>query len=311
MLVAGLGGSFFHPAATAMVARLFPVNTGKALGLVGIGASVGFCLGPIYAGWRAEMAGWRIPVRELGLLGMLAAIVFYWLAEEEPAHRRAAANVPHHVEKMFPTPILWLLFIVASFAFSLRDFAGSSMVTLGSLFLQKARHLDPTATGLTLSGMFLLSAVSNPLFGGLSDNARMRWVTAVLVISAGIIALFPHVPRGWLMPMVLVYGFFFLSNYPMVEAAVMQAVPDSVRGRVFGLFITAGGLVGNLSHGLVGRWVNKMGDDAGSPAAYYGLYAGLAVLVMLSLLGLPCLHAIRKREQVALVPSVEVIEGAK
>ena len=53
--VAGFGGSFYHPAATAMVARLFPGSTGKALGLVGIGAGVGFFVGPIYAGWRAGM----------------------------------------------------------------------------------------------------------------------------------------------------------------------------------------------------------------------------------------------------------------
>src|SRR5206468_10727849 len=31
--VAGFGGSFFHPAATALVAQLFPRNTGRALGL--------------------------------------------------------------------------------------------------------------------------------------------------------------------------------------------------------------------------------------------------------------------------------------
>src|ERR1041385_1478460 len=42
-VVAGLGGSFYHPAATAMIARLFPENTGKAFGLVGIGAGLGFC----------------------------------------------------------------------------------------------------------------------------------------------------------------------------------------------------------------------------------------------------------------------------
>ncbi len=53
--VAGFGGSFYHPAATAMVARLFPGSTGKALGLVGIGAGVGFFLGPLYAGWRAGL----------------------------------------------------------------------------------------------------------------------------------------------------------------------------------------------------------------------------------------------------------------
>ena len=78
--ISGIGGSAFHPAATAMVARLFPIGTGKALGLLGIGASVGFFLGPIYTGWRAETAGWRAPVLELGLLGLLGAILFAWLA---------------------------------------------------------------------------------------------------------------------------------------------------------------------------------------------------------------------------------------
>src|SRR5437899_63828 len=85
--LAGFGGSFYHPAATAMVARLFPVGTGKALGLAGIGASVGFFAGPTYAGWRAGIlqpalgaAAWRRRVLELGALGMLAAAGFAWLA---------------------------------------------------------------------------------------------------------------------------------------------------------------------------------------------------------------------------------------
>src|SRR5437879_1115496 len=72
--LAGFGGSFYHPAATAMVARLFPVGTGKALGLVAIGASAGFFAGPIYAGWRVGMLeptlgarAWRWPIAELGV----------------------------------------------------------------------------------------------------------------------------------------------------------------------------------------------------------------------------------------------------
>ena len=94
----------------------------------------------------------------------------------------------------------------------------------------------------------------------------------------------------------LTYGFFFMSSYPMVEAALMQSVPDAVRGRVFGLFITVGGLIGNLSHWIVGEAVRRMGDAAHEPASYFTLYGILAGMILLSLLGLPCLHAIRKRE---------------
>jgi len=38
-----------------------------------------------------------------------------------------------------------------------------------------------------------------------------------------------------------------------------------------------------------------MGPAAADPARYYDLYAGLAGLIVLSLLALPCLHAIRQR----------------
>jgi MFS family permease len=76
-------------------------------------------------------------------------------------------------------------------------------------------------------------------------------------------------------------------------------VPDSVRGRVFGLFITIGGLLGNLSHYLMGKWVVSFGARANEVPAYYSLYNWLALFLLASLIGLPCLRALRKREQLA------------
>lgn len=302
VLLTGLGGSAFHPAATAMIARLYPVGTGKALGLLGIGASVGFFFGPIYAGWRAGTlessvgaAAWRQPVMELGLLGLVMAGVFAWLAREETPVpvREGRAVAP---KRMFPSPVLWGFFLLAALAFSLRDFAGSSMGSLGSLFLQKAHGYDPKFTGLALSGIFLASAISNPLFGHLSDSGRWRWSMLVLIVAAVLVALFPHLPAGGTIPAYLVYGFFFMASYPMVEAALMEAVPDEVRGRVFGLFITVGGLIGNSSHWAIGAWVKSLDERAYTVSAYYPGYALLAGLLIVSLLGLPCLKAIRKRE---------------
>jgi MFS family permease len=296
VMIAGLGGSFFHPAATSMVARLFPANTGRALGLVGVGASIGFFIGPLYSGWRADSAGWRAPVLELGCAGVFMAALFAWLTEEEP--ERIQPNQSKIVrEKLFATPALCLLFIAMSFAFGLRDFTGSSMGSLGSLFMQNACGFDPKQTGMALSAIFLASVISNPLFGHLSDRGRIRWTCAVLLVSAVVVGIFPRVPAQWLIPTFALYGFFFMANYPMVEAALMEAVPDAVRGRAFGFFITLAGLVGNLSHWMAGNWVKSLGADAHFARAYYPLYGQLSLLLLLSLLGLPCLHAIRKREK--------------
>lgn len=311
VLVAGIGGSFYHPSATAMLARLFPANTGRALGLAGIGASVGFFCGPLFAGWRAAglealrgPAAWRTPVLELGIAGILAAALFAWLAEDEKTvsePRETTGNITARnavgTERFFPSATLWFWFLAAALTFSLRDFAAGSMCSLSSLFLQKAQHYDTSRAGFALSWVFLGGVVSNPLFGHLSDKGRKRWITVVLLVAAVIVAAFPHLRAGWLIAALCAYGFFFNANFPMVEAELMQSVPDAVRGRVCGLFMTVGSLIGNLSHWIAGDAVKRMGDAAFSPANYGPLYVITAGLIVLALLGLPCLQAVRRREQ--------------
>jgi MFS family permease len=293
MMVSGFGGSFFHPAATALIARLYPEATGKAFGLLGIGASAGFFFGPIYSGWRGGNAGWRAPVVELGILGIVAAVAFFVLADEEPPHE------PHSTAPangLFPSTALWLIFIAAAFAFSLRDFAGSAMGSLGSLFLQNAHGLSTSATGSILSMIFVASAISNPIFGGLSDRGVGRWTSFALGVAAIMVFTFPHYPGKATAFVFAIYGFFFMASYPMVEGALMRSVPHQIRGRVFGVFITIGGILGNVAHWAMGAYVKHLGPASGQAESYHHIYALLSGLLVLSLLGLPCLRALRRRE---------------
>jgi len=87
-----------------------------------------------------------------------------------------------------------------------------------------------------------------------------------------------------------------MASYPIVESAVMESVHKSVRGRAFGFFITIGGVVGNLAHWLMGVWVEHLGPRASIVSAYYPIYGALAVFILLSLLGLPLLHKLRREE---------------
>lgn len=309
VIVAGLGGSFYHPSATALISQLYPQDKGKALGFLGVGASAGFFIGPAYTGWRAVQAGdWRSPVLELGLLGMLVAGLFAWLAQEKrvPAPRVPGGAKPAAI---FPNAALWSFFVMVCFAFALRDFAGSGMGTLTSLFLQKAHGYNPQYTGMVLSGFFVVSVISNPLFGKLSDGGRISWILFVLGGAALLMNVFPRVGGNWMVPVLLLYGFLFVASFPMVQAALMDSVADEVRGRVFGLFLTVGGLAGNLAHWAVGHWVEHLGEHAQAVGSYQPLYAWLSGLVLLSLAGLPFLSAIRKREPVQPV-AAEVLTSA-
>ena len=160
---------------------------------------------------------------------------------------------------------------------------------------------------MTLSGIFIASLLSNPLFGRLSDSGRKRWAAFVITTAAIVVYAFPHLPRRFLAPALMIYGFFFMANYPIIEAALMESVPDAVRGRVFGLFITIGGLLGNLAHWIMGRWVESLGPAANLVSRYRSIYSLLALIALASLLGLPCLQRIRKRE--GLVLSASAYEG--
>ncbi len=303
VIVAGLGGSLFHPAATSLVARLYPENTGRAIGLLGIGAGIGFLIGPIYAGWRAEMlepmigpSAWRKPVFEFGLAGLIMAAIFNRFASDCQTEAHADSHAAAKSVPLFPTQALWIFFIAAACFFGLRDFTGFGMGSLSSLFLQKAHHFDTKLTGSTLSIIFLAATLSNLVFGHVKN--RMRWTAVVLVAAGLLVFITPRFPAELIFLPLFVYGFFFMGSYPMIEAALMDAVPDSIRGRVFGFFITIGGCTGSLAPWIIGDWVKRLDTSAtGNPTAFYPIYIMLMVTVLVSLIGLPCLHAIRKREQ--------------
>jgi MFS family permease len=89
-VAAGLFGTLFHPCANALVSAHYPKSPGLAIGFLGIGAGVGFFVGPQYAGWRAQASGWhwgavadwQRPLLEMGAFGLAAAVAFLLVAKE-------------------------------------------------------------------------------------------------------------------------------------------------------------------------------------------------------------------------------------
>jgi len=244
-----------------MVARSFPTNTGKALGLVAVGASLGFFVGPLYTGWRAAGTGsWRTPILELGLLGIVAAGIFLRYARED-SPERANLETARPSEKMFPNTTLWLFFIGASLAFSLRDFTGWSMGSLGSLFMQKAHGFDLNVTGLALSSIFLASIVSNPLFGGLSDRGRNRWLAFVLIVSAILVTVFPRVPKSAVIPVPNMWGKATVHDLsqPSKGHALMRVATSSAPTMRYGDHARSSGIPV-----LRGSWISRTPDQEAS-----------------------------------------------
>jgi len=294
VVLAGLGGTLYHPSGMAMVGDLFHGKGGRAFGIVGIGGGAGFFLGPLYTGWRADMTGdWRAPLLELGLAGIVAAIIFCLLAKRIPRTQNTESTTR---KPLFPTTATLAVFAVAIFAFGIRDMGGNGVSTLGSLFLQKVHSWDLTKTGFALSLIFLAAIISNPLFGHLSDRYgnRPTWIILTLTLGAVVAIFIPRVAVDWTIPIFVVHGFFFMACYPMIEALMMEAVDPAVRGRAVGVYLTVSGGAGTVAHWLCGRWVDGMANDTVS-TAYHGYYVLLAALMMVTLAGVAGLEWIRRQ----------------
>jgi MFS family permease len=121
-VAAGLFGALFHPCANALVSAHYPKSPGLAIGFLGIGAGIGFFVGPQYAGWRALGAGWhwhsvadwQRPLLEMGAVGLVTGVIFLFVAKEAEGRvavpwwrRRSARTVPHAGATGAPPPPAW------------------------------------------------------------------------------------------------------------------------------------------------------------------------------------------------------------
>ena len=68
----------------------------------------------------------------------------------------------------------------------------------------------------------MAAVISNPVFGKLSDRHRTGWILAVMSLAGLSAAAYPFLPAGALIPGLVVYGFFFMACYPMIEAALKK-----------------------------------------------------------------------------------------
>ena len=287
-VLGGVAGALFHPAANALATAHYPRVPGMAIGVMSTGAALGFFAGPRFAGWRADAAGWQTPLVEAGIFGVACGIVFLLVAKEarRPAmassssssssSSSAAASAsaaasngdPGRAHVPMGAALRWRTVGVAT-VLAGRDFAGIATLSLGSIYLQKARGMSVAQAGLIIGSMMLIAVVANPLSVYVSGGRRrLPMLFAVLVLGGGILASVPHVPVAYVLPVLCCFQACHLGSYAVSEAAMLERVSPAVRGRVIGIFITIAGTLASTSPWLMGAWTDAMRGRAAEPGAY-------------------------------------------
>lgn len=307
-VLAGVFGTLFHPAANALVPAHYPTSPGMAIGLLGIGSGIGFFAGPQFAGWRAQsatwnfgaVANWQKPLVEAGVAGLVIGVIFLLIAREVGSHL-APTRRKEPLDRRLRLRVSQLASVLGC-----RDFAGIATLSLASIYLQKAHHLDARRTGFILGAMMLISIFINPFMVYFSPGKRrLPMLALMLICGAIVVTVTPMVPLKYVLPVLMAFMGFQLGSYALSDAAMLERVAPQVRGRVVGLFLTIAGTFSSTAPFVMGFWTDRLGDRAQQPSAYVPLFATLGALMLVSAGCTPLIHRLGAVEGPAIDPMTQ------
>ncbi|UCD72681.1 MAG: MFS transporter [Candidatus Bathyarchaeota archaeon] len=274
-VLAGIGGSLYHPSGLAMISDLFVEKRGRAMGIHGsLGLSSGF-IGPLIAGVVGAALGWRWVFLLLTLPGFVISFLFWKLIPDEPGEKidQPTRTTGTRAEGKIS---LGSAIAIISIVFAASSFGNNGITAFTTIFLVDEMSLDIVHAATLLSILSGMSIISQPISGWLSDYLGRKKVIAInLTLTTVCILALISVRDLFLATLLLVpLGYVSGSIGAVIFAYVADVTPSYTLGKVYGLFYAVGrgmGAFAPLFMGLI--------------ADIIGLKASFIILAGISLLG--------------------------
>jgi predicted MFS family arabinose efflux permease len=259
----GIGEASYAPAATSMVADLYPPQErSRAMGRIMLGLPVGLVLAYFTVGALAEALGsWRAPFLLAGVPGLILAVLVVRL--REPARGAAdgltgaGQDEPGAVRRVAAIPtVRWLVLAFLGF-----NIAAYTVNTFTVPLLQRSFGLGLTGASITTGLVLGVTGLVGLTAGGrLADRASRRSVARRLWLGAGCLAgaapltLVALALDGSAAPFAAVFAAGWLLAYvfyPCCYAAIGDVVEPARRGTAVALLLALGYLLGGAAGPLV------------------------------------------------------------
>jgi MFS family permease len=278
--------SLYHPTANSLISKTFKGRVSEAMGLHGVGGTLGVVLTPTIAWFIGATFGWPWAFVAFGLLCVLLALFFVKnFGKNENRNTRSGTIID-----ALKIRELWILLIFN--------------VAIG-LFMKGVELYFPTYVS------------DNKLIGlGLTEDERGMWasIAFTLVLAVGVPAqwiggktadkfgskkvliatsigvclsllsllLFPIGIIGIAL-FILLYGLSFYAHQPALNALTGFCCPENQRGAVYGIFFFTSFGIGSLSQSIAGY----VADNYGGLTTSFYLLTAFALAALLLALKLP------------------------
>ena len=276
LLLGGLGASTQHPLASSIVTDTHEAGGGvkEALSHYNFAGDIGKTLIPALVGLLLLVCSWQASVSLLGLLGLAAAGLLWWLLPKpgdiQASQKTAAKPSTGGGSK-------------ASFRALLATGTLDSAVRMGFLtflpFLLKSKGAGTAGIGVALSLLFVGGAFGKLLCGYLGARIGMMktvWLTESMTSVLIVAALW--LPLAGVMAMLPLLGLALNGTSSVLYGAVPELAEPGKREHAFALFYTGSIGGGALSPVLFGA----LGDHTSVNTALLALAAVLLLTLPLA-----------------------------
>jgi MFS family permease len=262
----------------ALLAVKFPGMRARAMGIYTAVFHMGLATGPVLG---------LVFRKALGEIGIFLVYAGLCLAGALVLQATVTAGKAKGQVEKFPMMknirtafrIIFSKHLIPLTGISLHGMGYGAFITVIPVFLMHHRHFSPSAMGVFFTLFYLSVCVSQFCTGPLSDAfGRKKFMVAGLWMAAAGLAVFPSLDQGAAMTILggasLGFGMFYLSSL----AYLNEAVPDSEKGTVSGVYFLFWGM-GYFGGPLI---ISLMEKEYGAGHGFYlfsAMVAGLAVLL--------------------------------
>jgi len=250
--------SLYHPTANSLISKTFRGRTSEAMGLHGVGGTLGVVLTPTIAWFIGATLGWSWAFVTFGVLCILLALLFVksFGKTEKPNNHGGTILDALRIRE------LWILLI---FNVTIGLFM-KGVELFFPTYLEENRMIDPMWASIAYTLVLAAGVPAQWIGGKAADMVGSKKV--LIVTSAGVcislisLLFFPVYIAG-IAIFIFLYGMSFYAHQPALNALTGFLSPQNQRGAVYGIFFFTSFGIGSLSQFFAGYIADLYGLDIG------------------------------------------------